>query len=72
MHQYVLWAALETEGLGVNLQHYNPLIDVRLQTDYDVPATWSLKAQMVFGKPEAEPGQKSFDPIEKRIKVFGA
>ncbi|KAL9126850.1 MAG: hypothetical protein Q9217_004177 [Psora testacea] len=72
MHQYILWAALEAEGLGVNLQHYNPLIDVRLQTEYNVPGTWILKAQMVFGKPEAQPKEKTFRPIEARLKVFGA
>jgi hypothetical protein len=27
MHQLLLWAALEAEGLGANTQHYNPLID---------------------------------------------
>ena len=58
MHQYVLWTALEAEGLGVNLQHYNPPIDKRIESDYDVPETWSLKAQMVFGKPVGKPGDK--------------
>ena len=58
MHQYALWCALEAEGLGVNLQHYNPLIDTRLETMYDVPPTWSLKSQMVFGKPTGQPGEK--------------
>lgn len=27
MHQLVVWTALEGEGLGATLQHYNPLID---------------------------------------------
>lgn len=72
MHQYVLWTALEAEGLGCNLQHYNPVIDKRLETDYGVPETWSLKAQMVFGQPTAEPGKKEIGPVEPRMKVFGA
>jgi len=67
-----LWTALVSEGLGVNLQHYNPLIDKRLETEYQVPETWSLKAQMVFGKPVAEPGEKQISPVEPRMKVFGA
>lgn len=58
MAQFILWTALNKEGLGVNLQHYNPPIDKRLETDFDVPETWSLKAQMVFGKPEAGPMEK--------------
>lgn len=72
MHQYVLWCALVAEGMGVNLQHYNPLIDVRLQTEYKLPETWSLKSQMVFGNPVAEPGEKTFKPVEERVKFFGA
>ncbi|KAL8781228.1 MAG: hypothetical protein Q9213_006081 [Squamulea squamosa] len=74
MHQYVIWTALEAEGLGVNLQHYNPLIDVRLETEYKVPSTWSLKAQMVFGKPTSGPAvqNKEFKPVEERMKVYGA
>ncbi|KAL8918757.1 MAG: hypothetical protein Q9172_005291 [Xanthocarpia lactea] len=74
MHQFVIWTALETEGLGVNLQHYNPLIDVRLETEYKVPPTWSLKAQMVFGKPTSGPAvqDKEFKPVEERMKVYGA
>ncbi|KAL8807826.1 MAG: hypothetical protein Q9182_000475 [Xanthomendoza sp. 2 TL-2023] len=74
MHQFVVWTALEAEGLGVNLQHYNPLIDVRLETEFKVPPTWNLKAQMVFGKPTSGPAvpNKEFKPVEERMKVFGA
>lgn len=71
MAQYTLWCALEAEGLGVNLQHYNPLIDTRLETMYGVPVTWSLKSQMVFGKPTGEPAEKKFKPVEERVKFFG-
>ena len=71
-----VWTALEAEGLGVNLQHYNPLIDVRLETEFKVPPTWNLKAQMVFGTPTDGPAvpddKKSFDPVEERMKVYGA
>lgn len=58
----------------MNLQHYNPLIDVRLETEYKVPSTWSLKAQMVFGKPTSGPAveNKEFKPVEDRMKVYGA
>lgn len=70
MHQYVLWCALEAEGMGVNLQHYNPLIDTRLETELKVPVTWSLKSQMVFGKPMGQPGEKQFKPVGERFKFF--
>ena len=72
MHQFVLWTAFEQEGLGCNLQHYNPLIDVRLATEYDIPESWDLKAQLVFGKPIGEhPGAKEKFAFAKTLKVFG-
>lgn len=72
MHRYTLWCALQAEGKGINLQHYNPLIDTRPETMYGVPATWSLKSQMVFGKPTGQPGENTLQPIEERAKYFGA
>ena len=72
MHQYALWTAFEQEGLGANLQHYNPFIDVRLSTEYDTPPEWELKAQLVFGKPTGEhPGAKEKIAHSKTLKVFG-
>ena len=56
--------------MGVNLQHYNPLIDKRIEADFGVPETWDLKAQMVFGKPTGKPGEKAFGSVEERVKVF--
>ena len=56
MHQLVIWMALEAEGLGVNLQHYNPLIDERVKAEWKLPESWKLIAQMPFGKPSAEAG----------------
>ncbi|KIW30941.1 uncharacterized protein PV07_02632 [Cladophialophora immunda] len=72
MHQYVLWTALEKEGFGANLQHYNPLIDEKIAATWNVPNNWSLKAQLVFGKPAAEPYPKTFKPLEERVFVHGA
>ena len=72
MHQFVIWTAFEAEGLGCNLQHYNPLIDIKLASMFDVPVTWNLKAQLVFGKPEGEtPGPKPKNDVNKSLKVFG-
>lgn len=36
MHQYMLWTALEAEGCGCNLQHYNPIIDQKAKTEWYV------------------------------------
>ncbi|KAI5796521.1 Nitroreductase-like protein [Geopyxis carbonaria] len=70
MHQLVTWTALEAEGLGGNLQHYNPLIDADVRKEWGVPEDWKLNAQLVFGKPTAGPGDKVFGDIEERVKVF--
>ncbi|MGG3802621.1 nitroreductase family protein [Metabacillus fastidiosus] len=70
MLQYVVWTALEVEGFGASLQHYNPLIDEEVKKEWDIPASWDLIAQMPFGKPTAEPGEKEFKPLDERVKVF--
>jgi len=72
MHQFMLWTALEAEGLGCNLQHYNPLIDSKVAEMWNVPKDWELNAQLVFGVPVAPAGEKTFMPVEERLKVFGA
>ncbi|KAJ6000212.1 Nitroreductase family protein [Penicillium waksmanii] len=71
MSQYFVWLALESEGFGANLQHYSPLIDEQVAKTWDLPASWKLDAQLVFGTPTSEPGEKAFEPIENRFKVFG-
>ncbi|MED3397812.1 nitroreductase family protein [Bacillus wiedmannii] len=68
MHQLVVWTALEAEGLGASLQHYNPLIDDEVKAEWNVPANWKLIAQMPFGNPTAAPGEKEFQPLEERVK----
>ncbi|WP_433923283.1 nitroreductase family protein [Paenibacillus taichungensis] len=69
MLQLVIWTALEQEGLGASLQHYNPLIDEKVKQEWNIPENWRLIAQMPFGKPTATPGEKEFQPIEERVKV---
>ncbi|KAJ5126078.1 hypothetical protein N7448_005387 [Penicillium atrosanguineum] len=71
MHQYFLWTALESVGFGANLQHYNPLIDAKVAEQWSLPAEWRLVAQLVFGSPEAQAGEKTQKPIEDRVKIFG-
>ncbi|KAJ6072616.1 hypothetical protein N7467_010701 [Penicillium canescens] len=71
MHQYFLWTGLEALGFGANLQHYNPLIDAGVAKQWNLPSEWRLVAQMVFGSPEAGPGEKVQKPVEDRVKIFG-
>ncbi|KAL4779755.1 Nitroreductase-like protein [Aspergillus varians] len=71
MAQYLIWTAFASEGLGANLQHYSPLIDEQIQKEWNLPASWKLDAQLVFGTATGGPGEKVFAPIEDRFKVFG-
>lgn len=70
MLQLVVWTALEAEGHGASLQHYNPLVDEQVQKEWSVPASWKLIAQMPFGKPTAPAGEKQFQPVSERVKIF--
>ncbi len=70
MLQYIVWTSLEVEGFGASLQHYNPLIDDEVKKEWNIPDKWKLIAQMPFGKPTAPPGEKTFMPLEERVKVF--
>lgn len=70
MHQYVIWTALEIEGFGASLQHYNELIEDEVKKEWSIPDNWKLIAQMPFGKPTAQPGEKHFEPLEERVKIF--
>lgn len=70
MLQFAVWTALENEGLGASLQHYNPLIDNAVKEQWNLPKSWRLIAQMPFGTPVAAPDAKAFEPLEKRMLVF--
>lgn len=71
MHQYIIWTALASLDIGANLQHYNPVIDQRVADAWDIADDWELNAQMVFGAIEQPAGDKAFQPIDERMKVFG-
>jgi len=70
MLQFTIWTALENEGFGASLQHYNPLIDEEVKEEWKIPSNWKLIAQMPFGKPTAPPKEKQFQPIGDRVKVY--
>jgi len=70
MLELIIWTALEQEGLGASLQHYNPLIDDAVKAVWNLPASWKLLAQMPFGAKVSEPNAKTFLPVQNRLKVF--
>ena len=70
MLQFAIWTALTNLGLGVNLQHYNPLIDEEVKKTFQIPDSWKLIAQMPFGaKLEAPKSIQKMD-IAERVKIF--
>ena len=70
MLQFAIWTALSNQGLGVSLQHYNPLIDDEVKKTWQIPASYKLIAQMPFGKQVSAPASKTFEPVETRIKIY--
>ncbi|CAI2650407.1 hypothetical protein AKUH3B111A_13030 [Apilactobacillus kunkeei] len=68
--QYAVWTGLAENGLGANLQHYNPLIDEDVAKEFNIPANWRLRSEMVFGSIEAPAQSKDYMDDEDRFKVF--
>lgn len=71
MLQFSIWTALRENGIGANLQHYNPVIDAVVKEMFDVPDSWKLIAQMPFGGIAAEPDPKEKEEIGERVMFFG-
>ena len=77
MHQFLAWTALELEGLGCNLQHFNFMerFVEEIGRKWGVPGSWKLKSQLVFGKPVnglVRRRERTYEPLEERVKIFGA
>lgn len=47
--QFAVWNVLAEQNIGASLQHYNPIIDEKINTSFNIPAEWKLRAQLVFG-----------------------
>ncbi len=72
MNQYHLWQLLSAAGAGANLQHYNPIIDEELKARWNIPDSFRLRAQLVFGGISELAGEKAYLPVEDRMRVYGA
>lgn len=68
--QFAVWTALAEQGIGASLQHYNPIIDEEVAQTFQVPETWKLRAQLVFGSTEAPAADKAFLDDTVRFKTF--
>ena len=69
--QYAVWTALSEANIGASLQHYNPLPDAAVAAEWDLPSTWTLRAQMPFGSHAAPIGDKTFIDDATRFRVHG-
>ncbi|WGL97793.1 nitroreductase family protein [Arsenophonus sp. aPb] len=71
MAQYAVWASLAQEKVGASLQHYNPLIDEKVHASWQIPNSWKLRAQLVFGAIKQLANEKTYIDDDIRFKVFG-
>lgn len=73
MAQVQVWTALELEGLGANLQHMAafPGAEDAIRKEWNIPADWSLKANMNFGGlAQPYPARPEKLPIEETLTVY--
>lgn len=70
MLQYIVWTGFAAHGLGASLQHYNEVIEKEVKAKWDIPESWKLMAQMPFGHAFEAPSEKTFLPLEDRLKVL--
>lgn len=69
--QFSVWSTLANAGIGASLQHYNPLPDAAAAAEWNLPASWKLRAQMPFGSNQAAFNEKTFMSDSERFRVFG-
>ncbi len=69
MLQLAVWSALAKAGVGANLQHYNPVIDVAVRELFGLEDNWKLVAQMPFGGIVEPPAPKAVEDISQRVRV---
>lgn len=68
--QFTVWTALANADIGASLQHYNPLVDAAAAERWNIPSSWTLRAQMPFGSNEGEFPEKTYIADTERFMVF--
>lgn len=68
--EYMIWQCLAENKIGASLQHYGNLVEQEAKNEYDLPERWQWVAEMPFGGIAAPAGEKTFEPVEKRLKVL--
>ena len=73
MCQVQIWTALELEGFGANLQHMAmiPVAEEAIRKEWNIPAEWSLKANMNFGGlAQDRPSRPAKLPTTETVRVY--
>ena len=70
MAQFAVWTALADSGIGASLQHYNPNIDLAVAAHFDIPDTWLLRSQLVFGSIEEQVPERSHAHYQNQFKIY--
>lgn len=70
MAQVYTWTLLSLQGYGANLQHYGNITADKLKQVYNLPQSYELQAEMVFGYPETPASEKTYMPDEERVAVY--
>ncbi len=70
MAQFSVWTALANTNIGASLQHYNPLPDAAVAAEWNIPASWKLRAQMPFGANKGSFGERLHMDDELRFRIF--
>ncbi|WFD04305.1 hypothetical protein MOBT1_003012 [Malassezia obtusa] len=70
MAQAYTWTLLEAEGYGASLQHYGNLTQETLKRFYQLPESYQIQSEMVFGYPESPAGNKEYMSDNERVQVF--
>lgn len=70
MLEYAVWLTLCEHGIAASLQHYNPLVDADAAKEWNIPADWTLIAQMPFGKAEEQTPPKNFQPFDQTVRFY--
>ncbi|WFD27856.1 hypothetical protein MNAN1_002862 [Malassezia nana] len=71
MAQVYVWSGLESLGYGASLQHYGNLTSETLKSQYNLPSTYQIQSEMVFGYPEQPAGPKEYMPDHERVIAYG-
>lgn len=65
-----IWNALAEVEIGASIQHYNPLIDQAVKEEWDIPDSYQLSSQMVFGGIGSIPEPKDKVDIQTRLHIY--